>query len=486
MGLTLQHHRKNTLKIGAIILLASVLIILLNFYSFRMLTGLRAFVNGESQYAKGQLYATVALNQYVDSGNETDFKKFEREIAVPVGDSIARVMILGNKPYKEVAPVLIRARNHPEDLRNMIWLFKRFHNVSYMKDAMEEWRAGDRHIIRLISEADRFHRSYQEGKVDGPARAAFRKTVTDLSARMRVHQERFSNILGEASRDLASWLFIANLSLVCLILLATAWYATAAFRQLVESRERVRKQSRITEEFLSIASHELKTPLTTLKASLQVLERQSRKMESVHGLHPFVCNSVKQAERLSGLVTDLLDLTRIQAGKLVMKPVTFRLDELIASVLEESRLLYVQELVPESLPVAWVNADYNRIQQVLVNLISNAAKYSPVESRIMVSMSVHENSVRVKVRDFGPGISESKAPYIFDRFFRLKEAESVAQGLGLGLYICKEIVRNHNGSIGLDTSEGPGSTFWFTLPVAGKLAGAPDEYQVALPEQEVG
>ncbi|HEY0895649.1 MAG TPA: HAMP domain-containing sensor histidine kinase [Sphingobacteriaceae bacterium] len=459
MGLALQHHRKNTLKIGVIILLASAIIILLNFYSFRILTSIRAFVNGESQYAKGQLYATLALNDYIDSGREADFRKFRQEIAVPVGDSIARVLILGNRSFQEVAPVLLQARNHREDLKNMIWLFKRFHNFSYMKDAIEEWRAGDRYIIRLRGEADEFRRLLQEGKADPAERNRFRETVNDLSGRMRKHQEAFSNILGEASRELTTWLFIANVTLVCLILVSTGWYASLVFKQLIDSRERVQKQSKITEEFLSIASHELKTPLTTLRASLQVLERQSRNSEATHTLHPFVCNSIKQVERLSGLVTDLLDLTNIQAGKLVLKPIVFKLNELIENVTEESRMLYMQELDLEPLPVAWVHADYNRVRQVLDNLISNAAKYSPTDSNILINMTLQGNKVQVNVRDFGPGIPESKAPYIFDRFYRVKGAENVAQGLGLGLFICREIVSNHNGKIGIHDNEGQGSTF---------------------------
>ncbi len=477
MGLALQHHRKNTLKIGVIILLASAMIILLNFYSFRVLTSIRAFVNGESQYAKGQLYATLALNDYIDSGRETDFQKFRQEIAVPVGDSIARVLILENKSYQEIEPVLLQARNHRKDLKNMIWLFKRFHNFSYMKDANEQWRAGDRYIIRLMREADAFHLLYREGKADAAVRNSFRETVNDLSGRMRKHQEAFSNILGEASRELTTWLIIANVTLVCLILVSTGWYASLVFRQLIDSRERVQKHSRITEEFLSIASHELKTPLTTLRASLQVLERQSRKSEATHSLHPFVCNSAKQVERLTGLVADLLDLTNIQAGKLVLKPATFQLNELIENVTEESRMLYLQELVLEPLPVAWVHADYNRVRQVLDNLISNAAKYSPIESKILISMSCHDDHVQVNVCDFGPGIPESKAPYIFDRFYRVKEAENVAQGLGLGLFICREIVNNHDGEIGLHSREGGGSTFWFTLPVIAEAAADQSEFR---------
>jgi two-component system CheB/CheR fusion protein len=112
-----------------------------------------------------------------------------------------------------------------------------------------------------------------------------------------------------------------------------------------------------------------------------------------------------------------------------------------------------------------VNADADRIEQVITNFINNAAKYAPDSKEIEVEIKQEDQMAKVSVTDHGPGISEEKIPYLFDRYFRIKTERSQSSGLGLGLYICSEIVKKHQGQIGVVSSEGQGSTFWFTLPL---------------------
>ncbi|MCC8425573.1 CheR family methyltransferase [Mucilaginibacter sp. UR6-11] len=221
------------------------------------------------------------------------------------------------------------------------------------------------------------------------------------------------------------------------------------------------------DEFISIASHELKTPITSLKAALQMVERITAKTEEMKPAHNFVQKGLKQVDKLIELIKDLLEVTKIQAGKLELKKTRFILDDLITECCED---LQVQsdkhQLVIEGEKIIAVYADRNRMEQVIINLISNAIKYSPGRDKVVIKVSTQNHEVKIAITDFGIGISKDKLPYLFDRFYRVDDTSQRYSGLGLGLYISAEIVRRHDGIIGIESNPGEGSTFWFTIPEA--------------------
>jgi two-component system CheB/CheR fusion protein len=228
-----------------------------------------------------------------------------------------------------------------------------------------------------------------------------------------------------------------------------------------ETLELLRKK----DEFISIASHELKTPITSLKALLQIVERSLSKDEKVD-TQMMVQKASRQVNKLVDLITDLLDVTKIHAGKLDLKNSTFSILQLIEECAEQIHEKHKSQHIDITCdPEITVYADRIRIEQVLTNLINNAIKYAPDKDRIKVDVSKEPAHVKVSVTDFGIGIPEDKCPHIFERFFRVQENTKTFAGLGLGLYISAEIIKRHHGEIGLDSEVGKGSTFWFTIPV---------------------
>jgi two-component system CheB/CheR fusion protein len=219
------------------------------------------------------------------------------------------------------------------------------------------------------------------------------------------------------------------------------------------------------DEFISIASHELRTPITSLKAALQMIERITSKTEEMKPAHGFVQKGIKQVDKLIELIKDLIEVTKVQTGKLELKKTRFILDELITECCDE---LQVQsdkhEFIIESEKVIAVYADRNRLEQVIVNLVSNAVKYSPGAEKVLINVSNSTTGVKISITDFGIGIPKDKIPFLFDRFYRVDDTSQKYSGLGLGLYISAEIVRRHNGNIGIESTLGEGSTFWFTIP----------------------
>ena len=220
------------------------------------------------------------------------------------------------------------------------------------------------------------------------------------------------------------------------------------------------------DEFMSIASHELKTPITSMKAALQIVERISGKDKKDKLLHSFIEKANKQVNKLSGLVEDLLDVTKIQSGKMELNKSYFTAGELIKECIDQFAYESNQHtiLFEEDARVI-INGDRERLYQVLSNFISNAIKYSPETDKIIIKTKVTGNTLKISVRDFGIGIPENNLQYIFDRFFRVQESSYKFSGLGLGLFISAQIIERHGGKVGVTSKENKGSTFWFTIPI---------------------
>lgn len=218
------------------------------------------------------------------------------------------------------------------------------------------------------------------------------------------------------------------------------------------------------DDFLSIASHELKTPITSLKASIQLLTRL--KDNPTHQLIlKLIDQSSKSMEKLSTLVDDLLNINRLSGGNMELKKEVFTVAEMLDCCCDDVRVAGKHELIISGDLEAKVFADEHRIDQVVVNFVNNAVKYAPLSKQIHLMVEKTESTVKVTVKDYGEGIPPEIQHQLFDRYFRANHDSKNYSGLGLGLYISAEIIKRHGGEIGVDSKLGEGSSFWFTLPL---------------------
>lgn len=217
------------------------------------------------------------------------------------------------------------------------------------------------------------------------------------------------------------------------------------------------------DEFLTVASHELKTPLTSIKAYTQILRKITPQTEKSY---PVVNKVLQHVDRLEKLVRDLLDVSRINSGQMVYDIAEFQFEEILHETVSHFRDVAKKHSIKidQSIP-AVINGDRLRIEQVLNNLINNAIKYSPDADIIIISTTVNENELVISVQDFGVGIESKDISMLFDKFFRTEKNFYRFQGLGLGLFISNEIVNRHGGKIWAESEPGKGSVFYFTLPV---------------------
>ncbi|TKC09899.1 PAS domain S-box protein [Pedobacter polaris] len=226
--------------------------------------------------------------------------------------------------------------------------------------------------------------------------------------------------------------------------------------------EEVRALSEKKDEFIALASHELKTPLTTLKGYLQMLQNEKgSKMAEF-----FVQKSLKQLDRLGSLIGDLLDVSKVEAGKLQFNFEIFDLGQTLKDILETFHYNTSSHVISFSgyEGQLLVYGDQQRIEQVIINLLNNAVKYSPRSKQVYVTLETNQDQAVIRVRDNGIGLSKEQQKSIFKRFFRAEGVSDIA-GLGLGLYISKEIIDRHKGSFTIASEVGVGSEFCFAIPI---------------------
>ncbi len=239
---------------------------------------------------------------------------------------------------------------------------------------------------------------------------------------------------------------------------------TAELSRLKEAAEAA---DRAKSEFLDIASHELRTPLTSLHLVLTQARRQLEAHQPVSDI-TLVSRMERYTGRLTRLAGDLLDASRLERGQLHLRLQPVDLRALVADVVGDFRQQHPLRLVElgPCADVAWVEGDRERLEQVLANLLDNALKYTPPEARVAVTLASWDASFRVCVTDEGPGIPPEERGLLFQRFQRLSSAVH-QPGLGLGLYLCRDLLQRHGGTLGVLATPGrPGITFFFELPRA--------------------
>lgn len=230
----------------------------------------------------------------------------------------------------------------------------------------------------------------------------------------------------------------------------------------IDAHKQIEKKK---DEFLSITSHELKTPLTSVKAYIQLLARSLKNHESVQ-IKTYIEKAQLQVGKLNDLISDLLDISKIESGELKLNKKNIDLKITIESCVDTIHQTHpnaIIKVIGNTLPKL-IEIDEIRIEQVLLNYLTNALKYSPDNQTINIVREDLVDCVLIKVRDEGIGILEEKQKNVFDKFYRVEETSLKFQGLGIGLYICADIIKKHHGKYGVKSQPNKGSEFYFSLP----------------------
>ncbi|MES2774882.1 MAG: ATP-binding protein [Bacteroidota bacterium] len=253
----------------------------------------------------------------------------------------------------------------------------------------------------------------------------------------------------------------------------TRWIGTCTDINDAKSiQEELEQTEQRRADFIKMVSHELKTPVTSIKGYVQLL-MMILKEEKIELFRSDINNSLfridHQVSRLTGLITEMLDLSRIEAGKLELKNELFNLTELVNEAVEDithTNPKHTVNLYPE-FPCN-IYGDRGKIEQVVINIVTNAIKYSANGDKIDIWIrKANDNMVEVSIKDYGIGIDKEEHKKIFERFYRVNgKLEETYAGFGIGLFLANEIIERHNGSINIESEKGKGAVFTFTLPIA--------------------
>ncbi len=258
--------------------------------------------------------------------------------------------------------------------------------------------------------------------------------------------------------------------------------AAACLIQDISERQELARRK---DEFISMTGHELKTPITTIKANLQLAQRRIKKLVSLADNLPavtitkigqvedLIVRSLRQVDVQKRLIDDLVDASRIQANKLHFSLKICNLTYIVRNIVEDQRTLTPTRMIIFEMPqntTITVQADEDRIGQVINNYLTNALKYSPETQPVSIGLGYENQHVQVWVQDRGPGIAQEEQHHIWERFYQIQgiveQKGGTSTGLGLGLYICRELIQRQGGTVGVESTLGHGSRFWFTLPLA--------------------
>jgi PAS domain S-box-containing protein len=283
------------------------------------------------------------------------------------------------------------------------------------------------------------------------------KTV-EITALHKNGKEFFINLSISNVKLDEGWLFIAFLSDISKRK-ETEEALIKKEAELLQSKLQQQKN----DQFISIASHELKTPITTIKAytqlTLTMCKNEQRMIkDNLEKINQF-------ANKLTFLLNELLDVSKINLGKLILSKTQMNFQNFLSETLQVIQQITTHQIILERNDEAEIAADAVRLEQVIANLVNNATKYSPGKNRIIVRSIKTENEIICSFTDFGIGIARKNLEKVFTRFFRVDESAHRFGGFGIGLFISHQIISQHGGKMWAESEEGKGSTFYFSLPV---------------------
>jgi signal transduction histidine kinase len=233
----------------------------------------------------------------------------------------------------------------------------------------------------------------------------------------------------------------------------------------VNARIELEEIARKKDDFLNVASHEMKTPLTSLKASMQLIGKLFKTDPASPVIPVFIQKANLSLAKILHLIDDLMQVSKLQQGQIPLNKTWFKLADLLNECCDHVRAENKHQLLLEGDADLHVYADRTRIDQVVVNFVNNAVKYAPESQKIILWIEKINDTAKLSIIDFGIGIPLEKQKHLFDRYYRVDYSGIQFSGLGLGLYIAAEIIERHGGGIGVNSTVGEGSTFWFTLPI---------------------
>lgn len=460
--------QRNVFILLSILIVAAASLIIVNYLTIKTLSAVRAYTNGESQYSKGEKGAARHLIMYVNTHDETHWEQFKQELGVTLGDSIARVALSQDDGNLEVIKKgFLQGRNHPDDHDDMIWLFRNFGRISFMANAIAIWKQADGIIHQEYLLAEEIHTKIKTGHWTRTDQDAVISRINSITGLLTAKERAFSNVLGDASRRINGYLFVANFFFTLIIIGSAIGYGASMIGKIMRSqRELESKNTDLTltnhelDNFVYSASHDLRAPITSLKGLIELANLE----DNVAQIKEYLALMQQSLEKQDHFINDIIDFSKNKRVSLQLQEVS--LVDLIEGALNQHRFMLGAERIKMQTVFRSDKAysDPLRLSILFNNLISNAIKYSDEKKeQSFLNVETHATDTHhvIIVEDNGIGIRPEDQKHIFDMFF---VTQNTNKGSGLGLYIVKEAVDKLGGSIAVESEKNAGSKFIVQIP----------------------
>jgi signal transduction histidine kinase len=456
---------KRNLSLVLLVIVSSALLIAINYYTIKTTSAVRAYINGESRYSKGQKDGARHLITYLTWENEKYYQLFNEEIKVPLGDSMARVALMNHGSYERITEGFLQGKNHEDDIGNMIWLFKNFKNVAFMKKAIGIWKEADVLTGQLQKIGGNANKKFSALSSDEKEKLIMQINV--LTTELTIRERAFSDLMGATARKINFYLFIVNFFLILFIITCVVLFAYKGMQQLIRAQSYLKQKNKDLNEinheldhFISSASHDLKSPINNIEGLMRLL-----RLELGEGTQDELFEKMERSiGSLRKTVGGLMEVIKIDNTPLNdIEENTFEsvLNEFIRD--NQQLLEETGAKITTAFAVAKVTYSSVAIKSIIQNLLTNAIKYRSRERNCMIHLktTLKQNSVIMEVRDNGIGMDLTKNGHkLFKMFTRLHDH---VEGTGIGLYMIKRIVEKRGGEIRVESSPGAGTTFFITL-----------------------
>lgn len=431
------------------------------------MSSIRAYVNGESHYSKGQKDASRYLITYLYTLDSYQWYLFNKELDVPKGDGKGRVVLQTTSSVEDAKEGFRAGRNHEDDLDDLIWIFNNFQRISWVKKAIKEWELGDVMIQELDALGKDIHQKIKDKKLTPKLRADYLKKIGTISDRLTINERNFSNTFGEGSRQIRDYLILADIFFICLIISSVSLYYRRLLLNLVTINEQIDSKNKDLElvnkeldKFVYSASHDLRSPITSLQGLIAIMKMEKDPEEMHNYLH--LMNDVLNKQ--DQFIRDIVDYSRNKRQQIKIEPID--LPELFDETVKQHLYMVKDRVIQWDIQwnVKTINTDRLRLKIILNNLVSNAIKYGdPTKDTIVVSATSESSSegVCIRIWDNGIGIAADQLPKIFEMFYVTSNNN---HGTGLGLYIVRDAIDNLKGRIEVSSELGQGTLFKIYIP----------------------
>jgi signal transduction histidine kinase len=451
---------KHLSRLILLISISAALIIAINYYTIKIMSSIRAYINGESQYSKGEKDASQNLILYIVTEEDKYYESFIQNLKIPQGDSVARVTLLTHGETEKIKSGFLAGKNHPEDLKDMIWLFNTFSNTSFMKVPIQNWREGDSLVYRKYLIGTKVKQALDRNENSHEHKTSLLKEVLENSNLLTWNEIAFSNSLGNTSRKIGLYLLCFNIVFTLLIAITTQVYASHVYGKIRAKNEELITTNLELDKFVYSVSHDLRAPISSLKGlvSLSKTENDPKVIQQYLEL------MIKTLDKQESFIKDIINYSRNKKSEIVIEPVDLgkMIDE---SILEHLYMPGASDInIEKEYEAKTVLTDPRRLSIIINNLISNAFKYydpNKAEKLVRIKTYLNEGFIFIEFEDNGIGIDEKNKPHIFEMFF---VATTDYKGIGIGLYITKETVDKLGGTITLQSTLKQGTRITIKLP----------------------